>query len=163
MAPVEHTLNELITALDEARGSYHKLALLIGPSNSGKTQILRRVADKLGCSVLNVNLEFSQRMLDVPKSRRPKQADRIFRELIVSRTTDTVLLDNLEILFDPALQLDPLRLLQIVSRNHTIIASWNGEIHEGLLSYAKPDHPEYKAYRDVDAKIVRAGSPTPSN
>ena len=37
-----------------------------------------------------------------------------------------VLLDNTEILLDPALEQDSGRLLQLVSRNRTIVASWNG-------------------------------------
>ncbi len=71
--------------------------------------------------------------------------------LISSQATAVVVLDNLEILFDPALKLDPLKLLQGISRNRTIVASWNGSYVEGTLTYAKPDHPEYRSYRELDA------------
>ena len=37
-----------------------------------------------------------------------------------------MLLDHLEILFDPALEQDPLRLLQGVSRDRTVVAAWPG-------------------------------------
>ena len=157
MKAVDDILNELTTAVDEAGRSYHRLVLLIGPSDSGKTQLLRHLSEGSGCDVLNLNLEFSRRMLDVARSRRPKQADRVFREIITGQSADLVLLDNLEVLFDTALQLDPLRLLQLASRNQTVVASWNGTLNDGLLSYAQPDHPEYKSYRNVDAITVLAG------
>ena len=163
MQAVDHLSNELMAAMDEAGRSYHRLVLLIGPSNSGKTQVLRQAAERVGCDVLNVNLEFSQRMLDVARSRRPKQADRVFREIIASQSTDIVLLDNLEVLFDTSLQLDPLRLLQLASRNQTVVASWNGTLNDGLLGYAEPDHPEYKSYKNVDAITVLAGKKTLNN
>ena len=163
MKTVDNILNELTTALDEAGRSYHRLVLLIGPSDSGKTQLLRQLADERDCKVLNVNLEFSQRMLDVVRSRRPKQADRVFREIIMNQSTDLVHVDNLEVLFDTALQLDPLRLLQLASRNQTVVASWNGTLNDGLLSYAEPDHPEYKSYRNVDAITVLADKKTLNN
>jgi len=163
MKTVDNILNELTTAVDEAGRSYHRLVLLIGPSDSGKTQLLRQLADERDCKVLNVNLEFSQRMLDVVRSRRPKQADRVFREIIMNQSTDLVHVDNLEVLFDTALQLDPLRLLQLASRNQTVVASWNGTLNDGLLSYAEPDHPEYKSYRNVDAITVLADKKTLNN
>ena len=159
----DHILNEVMVAVEEAGRSYHRLVLLIGPSNSGKTQVLRQAAEQIGCNVLNVNLEFSRKMLDVPRNRRPKQADRVFRDIIADQAGHLVLLDNLEVLFDPALQLDPLRLLQLASRNQTVVASWNGTLNDGLLSYAEPDHSEYKSYRIVDAITVLAGKKTLNN
>lgn len=160
MKNVPDTVNQLMIALEQAERSYHRIVLLVGPSGSGKTQVLGEAATRLGCAVLNVNLEFSQRMLDVPKNRRPKQADRVFQEIITSQPGDVVLLDNLEVLFDTALRINPLRLLQRVSRSRTIVATWNGTLHDGLLSYAEPDHAEYKSYRNVDAITVAARGQT---
>jgi len=57
-----------------------------------------------------------------------------------------VLLDNIEILFDVHLKQDPLRLLQGLSRNRTVVAAWNGSIVDGHMTYAVPDHPEYRRY-----------------
>jgi hypothetical protein len=57
-----------------------------------------------------------------------------------------VLLDNIEILFDVHLKQDPLRLLQRLSRNKTVVAAWNGTIVDGHMTYAVPDHHEYRRY-----------------
>ena len=73
---------------------------------------------------------------------------------ILGRDPPLVLLDNTEILFDPALQQDPLRLLQHASRNRTIVASWNGTVDDRYLSYADPGHSEYRRYPTAGLVIV---------
>ena len=61
-----------------------------------------------------------------------------------------VLLDNIEILFDVSLQQNPLLLLQGLSRNRTLVVSWNGSIQDGILSYGEPWHPEFRKYACKD-------------
>ena len=65
-----------------------------------------------------------------------------------------VLLDNIEILFDVALKQDPLRLLQNLSRNKTVVVAWNGSASGGQITYATPDHPEYRKYAIGDFLVV---------
>jgi len=132
------TTNSLNQAINDAAQRYHRLVLLVGPSGAGKTGLLRSFAKSGGHTLLNVNLLLSQRMVELTKAQRARQADRLMAELIGSQATAVVILDNLEILFDPALKLDPLRLLQGMSRNRTIVAAWNGAYIEGSLTYAKP-------------------------
>jgi len=151
MVDVPNSLNQ---AIKDAGQRYHRLVLLIGASGAGKTDLLRSLAGSEGYAYLNVNLHLSQRMVELTKAQRARQADRLMEELIGSQATGVVILDNLEMLFDPALKLDPLKLLQGVSRNRTIVASWNGSYGEGTLTYAQPDHPEYRSYREIDAITV---------
>jgi hypothetical protein len=75
-------------------------------------------------------------------------------EDIVGKHNDqTVLLDNLEVLFDSSLQVHPLRCLQDLARRRTVVATWNGTMTGGHLTYAAPDHPEYRRY-PIDDRIV---------
>lgn len=157
---IEKRLKE---ATEQAQRSFHRLVLLVGPSGTGKTGVLRQLAESQGCPYLNVNLHLSQRMLELPRSRRPRQVDRIVSAIVDEHRGDLLVLDNLEILFDPSLQIDPMRLLKSVSRKQTIVAAWSGTLHDGTLTYAEPDHPEYKSYRDVDVLVVTVPSETTAN
>ena len=67
-----------------------------------------------------------------------------------------VLLDNVEIAFDPAFQQNPLRLLQGLSRHRVVVAAWPGTVVEGQLTYAVPGHPEHRRYpiEDLSDSIV---------
>ncbi len=157
---IEKKLKE---AMEQAQRSFHRLVLLVGPSGTGKTGVLRQLAESQGCPYLNVNLHLSQRMLELPRSRRPRQVDRIVSGLVDEHPGDVLVLDNLEILFDPSLQIDPMRLLKSVSRKQTIAAAWSGTLHDGSLTYAEPDHPEYRSYRDVDVLVVSVSTKTAAN
>ena len=153
-------IEKLNQAIEQAAASFNRLVLLAGPGESGKTSLLRQVSELRECPLINVNLKLSQTLLELPRSKRPRQVGRIFGELIDRCEGDLVALDDLEVLFDTALQLDPLQLLKLRSRNKTLVASWNGKFQDGVLSYAEPDHPEYKSYRDVDVVVVPVANKT---
>lgn len=59
---------------------------------------------------------------------------------------DLLLLDNLELLFDPSLQLDPLDVLKRHAHARRVVAVWPGQLRDGRLSYAELGHPEYREY-----------------
>jgi len=155
--------SQLGDVVDQARRSFHNLVLLVGQARTRKTGILQQFAKDRSCPLLNVNLEFSQRMLEVPRNKRASKADQVFKNLIDENGSDLLVLDNLEILFDPDLKLLPLKLLKSASANQFIVASWSGTLRNDVLTYAEPDHPEYKSYRNVDAITVLAGKKTLNN
>ena len=139
-------LSERVLArIDGAEALYHRLILVAAPSGAGKTEALRRVAESTGAPLVNLNLELSRRMLDLTGRERSLRLPDLLDE-VVGRDAPLVLLDNIELLFDVAFRHDPLRLLQGVSRNRTIVATWNGTMENAYLSYAVPDHPEFRRY-----------------
>ena len=153
-------LEQLTSAIERASQQYHQLVLLVGPSRTGKTNTLRALAKTGNYRYCNINLELAQRLLELTRNQRARQIERLMHDIVSETATDVVILDNLELLFDTGLQIDPLRLLKSVSRNHTTVASWSGKHDDGLLTYAEPDHPEYKSYRNVEAITVLAGNET---
>ena len=57
-----------------------------------------------------------------------------------------LLLDNIELLFDRTLQLDPLDLLKRHAHARRVVAVWPGELRDGRLTYAEMGHPEHQDY-----------------
>lgn len=140
-------------SLQAAEGLYHRLVLLVGESGSGKTNVLRDVAEQFGASVININLALSSELLELTAKQRSLRLPSILDQIVNSELSP-VILDNIEILFDKDLKQDPLRLLQGISRNRAVVASWNGTVTSGRLLYAEPGHPEYRNYETADALIV---------
>jgi predicted AAA+ superfamily ATPase len=125
---------------------YTRLILIVGPPRSGKSVLLRDVQQRQKLPLLNVNLRLSEKLLDVAVQQRPILVADLLKTEIVQAGSTVVLLDNLELLFDPDLRQDPLRLLELLARRQTVVAVWPGEVDGSDLVYAEPGHPEYRRY-----------------
>lgn len=145
--------DKIMDALQAADGLYHRFVLLVGEAGTGKTSLLRTLADDLGTEVINLNLALSAALLELTTKQRTLRLPELLSD-IVTKAQAPVLLDNIEILFDTELKQDPLRLLRGISRNRPMVVAWNGTMHHGKLLYAEPGHPEYKSYDAGDTLIV---------
>jgi predicted ATPase len=145
--------NRIRQSLGQAKNLYYRLVLLLGGSGAGKTAALRTVAGELGTDVINVNLALSAKLIELTERQRALHLSALFAG-VVEESGAVALLDNIEILFDHGLRQDPLRLLQSVSRNRCVVASWNGTVIGSKLTYAESGHPEYRSYEAADALIV---------
>ncbi len=140
-------------SLQTAEGLYHRLVLLVGETGSGKTKVLREFAGEIGTEVININLLLSAELLGLSEKQRLLHLPEIL-DKIVGKKQATVVLDNIEILFDQRLKQDPLKLLQLMSRNRSVIAAWNGKIEQQRLTYAETGHHEYRQYDAKELLLV---------
>lgn len=150
----EPLADQVVRKIKQAEELYHRLMLVVAPAGAGKTTALQDVQERVGAPLVNVNLDLSRRMLDLTERQRALQLPRLLREVINDTDGEVVLFDNIEILFDVSLKQDPLRLLQGLSRNKTVVAAWNGSIDGDHMIYAEPDHPEYRRYMVRDFLVA---------
>jgi len=155
----EPLADKIIPLLDQAAELYHRLILLAAPAGAGKTAALQDIHARLAAPLINLNLEVSQRLLDLTERQRTLQLPRLLAEIVGATGSEVVLLDNIEMLFDIALKQDPLRLLQGLSRNRTVVAAWSGPVQVEHLVYATPDHPEYRRYPLRDLLVINPEAP----
>ncbi len=154
------TFNDRIgRALAEAPGLYYRLVLVVGAPGSGKTEALRELASNRSWPMLNVNLRLCERLLGLTGKQRALRVQRILAQIVDGLEGEVVLLDNLELLFDPQLAQDPLRLFQGLARNRTLVAAWPGGYDGEVLTYAEPGQPEWRRYRAPEAMVVTAAAP----
>ena len=124
-----------------------KLILLVGASRSGKTKLLRELGTKLNIEPINVGLELGHRLAATPINKRGFSAGELLREIADKERTDVpLLLDNLELLFEPGLQINPLDLVKRLAHSKRVVAVWPGELRGDRLIYADISHPEYRDY-----------------
>jgi hypothetical protein len=132
----------------------------VAPPGAGKTAALLDVERQTKSRYINVNLELSRALLDLTERQRPLQVARLLGDIVGKAGGHIVPLDNTEILFDVSLKQDPLRLLQGLSRNRTVVATWSGTVADRFLTYARPNHPEYRRYPVDDLVIVSPEVPS---
>jgi hypothetical protein len=132
-----------------------KLILLVGPSRSGKTKLLRELGEKINIEPLNVGLVLGRRLAATPHNKRGFSAGELLREIADrERTDDPLLLDNLELLFEPGLQINPLDLVRRLAHAKRVVAVWPGELRGDRLVYADMSHPEHRDYSRDGAVVL---------
>ncbi|OPX79391.1 MAG: hypothetical protein A4E45_00670 [Methanosaeta sp. PtaB.Bin039] len=151
---VKPIADKVIQRIDQALVLYHRLIVLVAPPCGGKTAALQEVHARTSAPLINVNLELCRRMLNLAERQRALHLPRLLGALVDDYACDVVLLDNIEVLFEVSLMLDPLRLLQGLSRNKTVVVAWSGSIEDNCLVYGIPCHPEYKRYPLSDFLVV---------
>ena len=149
------SLSEMvIEQIRNAKKRYNQLILTISSYDSKATDFLLDLSKKNQYPYINVNLTLSQALLDYSTKERISKVIPVLEELVSEKEAEAILLDNIEILFEPSLKQDPLRCLEHLSRNQTIVANWPGIYSNGTLAYSELGHPEYKFYSAVDTLIV---------
>jgi hypothetical protein len=151
-------LSRLETLASEIGALHSRLILLIGPPRSGKTALLKSFGERMGMVPLNIGSELGRQLMPVPHKQRHLQAGNLLRELAEMHAPgDLLLIDNIELLFDPSLQLSPLDLLKKQAHTKKVVAVWPGELRgEGRtarLTYAEMGHPEQRDYA-TDGVVV---------
>ncbi len=137
-------LERLIAELGELN---NKLVLLVGVSRGGKTKLLRELGTSLSIKPLNVSLELGRRLAARPINKRSFSAGELLREIADKEVTDDpLLLDNLELLFEKTLQINPLDLVKRLAHSKRVVAVWPGELRGERLVYADMSHPEHRDY-----------------
>jgi chloramphenicol 3-O-phosphotransferase len=140
-------LDRLNRLAEEATELHSRLVLVVGKPGSGKSNLLREFAVLRGSQVLNLGLKLAFRLVNLPKRQRALHAASALRDAVLAHAAgDLVVADNLEILFDRSLQMDPLDALRRLSHGRTLVVAWPGALISGRLSYAPPEHPEHQDY-----------------
>lgn len=147
-------IGDCAAALAQAAARYHKIALVVGPPGSGKTALLRALAEQQNMPLLNLGLALGAKLLPLTARERKLDASDIITDLFDSQESPALAVDNTEIVFDRALMLNPLGLLQAVSRTRLLVWSWNGSLEDNHVIYAYPGHPEYQRLPARDMTLI---------
>lgn len=136
-----HDIEKKIALVERRRC---KLVLVVGLPFTGKTKLLRELtkSNPERYTYINLNLELSALLKDVTEKERPFRVQEFLRELVLDKQ-GVLLVDNTEILFDPELNLDPVKSFELLSRFNSVVSVWSGTVKDGFLSYAEPGQREY--------------------
>lgn len=150
----ESTVEKIMNNIKQVSAQYYRLIILVAPAGSGKTKTLSEVSISNGIPLLNLNLLLSEQLMDVTEKQRIISIGKIIEDILSKYAEETIILDNIEMLFNPQLKQDPLGLLKKASRNKTLIIAWNGTIDNKHLIYSEPGFPEYKKYDIQDITVI---------
>jgi len=157
--------SDIQQALDEtirfAANGRHRLLLVIGEAASGKTTFLRGIATERAMQFLSLGEPLGVRLMEITPRTRPLIIEETVRELL-DGTRPGVCIDNTDILFDPALRCDPMRLACNVSQNIFVAYSLTGRIEGKRFVHGHPDHPEFYSEELPSVPIITLDRSGPS-
>jgi len=108
------------------------------------------LAQRFGWRQLSVGAQLSAALLDTAPKRRPQKASHILTDAISELAPGPILCGDVDLLFEPSLQLDPLRLLREASRLTPLVVLWPGQYQAHVLCYAVPEHTHYRTWRSTE-------------
>ena len=141
------SFSELQQRILSKRQSFNLLLLILEIETS--ELLLQETASRSGIAYVNVSLELS-RQLRQQIIIHPREVAQTLDKMVRTFPDQLLILDRLEVLFTPTLQLDVLRLLLDLGRSGRLIAIWPGEYQNTRLTYAMPGHPEYREYEQPE-------------
>jgi len=153
---------KIIEEIIKSKELFNRLILIVGQCNCGKTSLIREIGEELNLVIINVNLELSRSLLNMSNKERMMHAQTVFNTIIEKNSIQggVVLLDNLEILFDCALKIDPIKVLIDLSRYYCVVATLNGNLEDESIIYGQIGHKEYRKYSAKELLIFHMNKKT---
>ncbi len=142
-------LNEII---DDVKVQRSQFIILCG-SYSEKEKLIKQKNNKHSIKRINISLELSKKLKEIPRPKRSTRVHKCLTKILHKFNYDVLWIERMQLPFHPELEFDPIQFFQNVSRNKTIILSWDGEYKNNKLIYAKPGHQEYRVFSEIDAQI----------
>ena len=115
-----------------------KLLIIIGSPGSGKSQLIRELTYQDGWKICEARELFDDEFLEIPRADRPDKAITLVSAAIHRLNARVVMIDNVEFMFAPILNLDPVAMLKKLSRECPIIVSWRGSLEGNCLLDTSP-------------------------
>lgn len=136
------------------KNDQQQLVMIVGKPGSGKSKIMRELATNRSWKYVDCQDLITAELLEVVPKFRPREAPHIIDQVLSQEKADVILLDGIQLLFVPVLNLDPLALLRQLSKKYTIIAAWPGSYADGRLSFLEPGRAEPHYYPAQELKLI---------
>jgi len=97
-------------------------------------------------TLLELSEKLCEHLLPLSRGDRSRKGPDILAKMLNCIASEVVWIDRIQVLFEPSLELDPLRQLQELARIKPIIAIWPGQLTEQFLTFSVPGRADYQSY-----------------
>lgn len=121
-------------------------------------QLLKKVEEKIltGYQLvcLHTGKELSSALLTTPQSQRSHMTRHWLETTLREKSPGPVLCSDIDLLFQPSFDFDPLLLFRQISRHTRLIVLWPGTYDNGVMAYAIPEHQHYRTWRQPQVAAI---------
>lgn len=110
---------------------------------------------KVSDTAVSVNKPISEELLKLKPSRRTMQLEKCFSK-VLSVLPDNVVLQDIDVMFNPNYKVDVLKLLIAVNKQKPFSLIWPGRIENGKLIYSEEIYPDYRVFdiKEYDILVI---------
>ena len=137
------TVDLLKQEISKAAKREERLIILVGRPGSGKSRILRNFSHY---TYLDLTRTLVKELSTLPGDQRIGKVPAYLQEMIETAEGSVLIVDNIEIMFLPEVNIDPLKTLAKLSRGKTLVVAWVGVYDGATLQWSEPGRPDYKTY-----------------
>jgi hypothetical protein len=142
------------STISEFMRTHHPCLLLVHLETSRLVDICNELLSVYDWEHLSVGQELSKALFPEAPQRRSRVARHWMRSYLRSMGNSPVLCTEIELLFEPSLEIDPLSLLSDAGRLVRLVVAWPGSFQDNVLAYAVPEHSHYRTWRKPGVSIA---------
>ena len=128
--------------------------LLVSPDVACLEMTVKNLAAAHCWPVLPLGQALSAALLHEAPARWATATTRWLDDAVRQETSGPLLVSGIDLLFDPGLSLDPLRLFCQAGRRIPLVVAWPGTHAGDVLAYAVPEHAHYRSWRHPEVVVV---------
>ena len=135
---------------------YNPCLFLVHPEIDRLATAVSQLKQQYTWPGISINHVVSQKLMTVAPNKRSQTAHQTVASQVENHKPGPVICTEPDILFEPALELDPFRLFLDISRRQQTrcVILWPGTISNNVLAYASQEHAHYKTWRNPDADFI---------
>ena len=137
------TVQDVKERWEQIQGDEDRILFIVGGPGSGKSLLIRELAEQKGWKYLEAKQLIEEEFLLVPRDERHKLAEDVIRRALTRSDTEVVLLDGINVLFAPILNLEPLDILKTISKTYPIVVGWRGHLEGDQLYLEHNNNPKH--------------------
>lgn len=141
---------------EEIKNDEEQILFIVGAPGSGKSAILRGLGERENWQYIEAKELLNEAILEVPREMRPEKAEELLMLEINRKDAEVVIIDSIDILFAPILNLEPVEMLKKISQEHPLVIGWKGQLNEDVLYLEHNNNPRYYEHpvKNVNHVIV---------
>ena len=128
--------NKLIEGVKEVSAAAEKLVVVTGKPGSGKSKILRELADTQKWQYVDCkDLVTPADLHGIQAEEKNAKAVEIMKNVFDNYKGSVLLLDKLQTLFSPAMGLDVMQVMKQASASKPLVVAWPGYYENNQLNF----------------------------
>ena len=148
------TAQDIKARWDELENVEERILFVVGAPGSGKSKLIRELAEQDGWKYIEAKDLIEEEFLEVARELRPQVAKDVICKALKACDSQVVLIDGVNVLFAPILNLEPIELLKTISSHYPLVVGWSGRYDGKDLHLEHNNNPEYFSFTVEDPKRV---------